>query len=243
VRLTALLIIIVFLFTALYLVLEVFSDFNSAVVTVTFWVIFGVVLSGLIALHLQQRLKRKRHEQAVFAHQEDLRRQIDERAASLGRLIQISFLVRPCSSCAEFRMVLLELSPNARSVRYECLHCGKKMRAMAGSASASEATAEWSRLESLVGELKRVSSSGVWFNLQFETAPGPLPYEQTTREAIPSHVRSEVWRRDRGSCAACGSKSNLQFDHIIPVSRGGATTVQNLQLLCTQCNLSKSARV
>jgi 5-methylcytosine-specific restriction endonuclease McrA len=35
----------------------------------------------------------------------------------------------------------------------------------------------------------------------------------------------------------------LQFDHIIPVALGGATSAQNLQLLCRQCNLAKSAGI
>src|SRR5689334_21174329 len=42
------------------------------------------------------------------------------------------------------------------------------------------------------------------------------------REAIPVRVRHEVSRRDRGTCVECGSRGRLEFDHIIPVSRGGA---------------------
>lgn len=63
------------------------------------------------------------------------------------------------------------------------------------------------------------------------------------REPIPQHVRSEVWRRDGGKCRECGAQSNLQFDHVIPHSRGGADTVANLQLLCARCNLRKGARI
>ena len=204
---------------------------------------FGVILACVsIGLFFRHR-SRKVQQHAALAAQAALRPQIDEREASLRRLIQNTFLVQPCSSCAESRMMLLELSPNARSVQYQCLHCGKKMRAVAGSPNAAEATSEWSRLNALVGEMKSVSPSGFPFNFQFETARAPLPYEQTTREAIPPHMRSEVWRRDQGKCTTCGSKSNLQFDHIIPVSRGGATSVQNLQLLCLQCNVSKAATI
>ena len=47
---------------------------------------------------------------------------------------------------------------------------------------------------------------------------------------IPSHVRHEVWRRDRGCCTICGSQKNLEFDHIIPVSKGGSNTTRNIQL-------------
>ena len=65
----------------------------------------------------------------------------------------------------------------------------------------------------------------------------------TTRERISSAVKREVWRRDQGKCVECGINENLEFDHIIPVSRGGANTVRNLQLLCESCNRSKSANI
>lgn len=61
------------------------------------------------------------------------------------------------------------------------------------------------------------------------------------REAISEDVRREVFRRDGGRCAACGSDELLQFDHVIPVVLGGASTPENLQLLCAPCNRDKGA--
>jgi hypothetical protein len=72
-----------------------------------------------------------------------------------------------------------------------------------------------------------------------DPAPAPAP----RREAIPERVRHEVWRRDRGTCVECGSRGRLEFDHIIPVSRGGANTVRNIELRCEPCNRRKGARV
>ena len=61
------------------------------------------------------------------------------------------------------------------------------------------------------------------------------------REPIPEDVRREVFRRDGGRCAACGTDELLQFDHVIPVALGGASTPENLQLLCAPCNRDKGA--
>ncbi len=56
---------------------------------------------------------------------------------------------------------------------------------------------------------------------------------------IPKGVQREVWRRDMGRCTECGKKESLEFDHIIPFSKGGSNTVRNIQLLCEKCNRSK----
>ncbi len=60
---------------------------------------------------------------------------------------------------------------------------------------------------------------------------------------IPQDVRIAVWQRDQGKCTQCGAADYLEFDHIIPYSRGGASTENNVQLLCRRCNLAKSDRI
>ncbi len=57
---------------------------------------------------------------------------------------------------------------------------------------------------------------------------------------VPTSVKLEVWKRDKGKCVECGSSDNLHFDHIIPFSRGGSSLVAaNIQLLCARHNLAK----
>lgn len=65
-----------------------------------------------------------------------------------------------------------------------------------------------------------------------------LPSAQ--RERIPEQIRIFVWRRDGGKCAHCGSRDKLEYDHIVPVSRGGSNTSRNIELLCEACNRTKS---
>ncbi len=60
---------------------------------------------------------------------------------------------------------------------------------------------------------------------------------------IPQHVKTAVWQRDGGRCVQCGEQTYLEFDHVIPWSKGGASTVENLQVLCRRCNLTKSNRI
>ncbi|MBU1323189.1 HNH endonuclease [Patescibacteria group bacterium] len=61
---------------------------------------------------------------------------------------------------------------------------------------------------------------------------------------IPSEVKKEVWKRDKGRCVICGEIYNLHFDHDLPFSKGGTSlSVKNVRLLCMKHNLQKSGRI
>jgi len=66
-------------------------------------------------------------------------------------------------------------------------------------------------------------------------------HDAPRREPIPRAVRLEVFQRDGGRCVQCGATFELQFDHVIPLSLGGASTAANLQVLCADCNRRKGA--
>jgi hypothetical protein len=77
--------------------------------------------------------------------------------------------------------------------------------------------------------------------LNIDEGHGQRP--QGRRIPIPREIRRAVFERDGGKCAECGSTFDLQYDHVIPVALGGATTVENLQLLCGDCNRQKGANL
>ena len=55
-------------------------------------------------------------------------------------------------------------------------------------------------------------------------------------------LRLALLLRDGRQCAACGRMDCLlTIDHVVPISRGGLTRMENLQLLCAACNESKGA--
>jgi uncharacterized protein (UPF0248 family) len=69
------------------------------------------------------------------------------------------------------------------------------------------------------------------------------PQSDAASRHIPHGVRQMVWQRDQGKCVQCSAIEYLEFDHIIPFSKGGASTVNNVQLLCRRCNLAKGSRL
>jgi hypothetical protein len=88
------------------------------------------------------------------------------------------------------------------------------------------------------------------FKFKLEIIDRPLDAVETIEagldhdRVIPAAVKIEVWKRDKGSCARCGSNQNLHFDPIIPYSRGGSSKdAKNIQILCSRHNLEKRDRI
>ena len=117
---------------------------------------------------------------------------------------------------------------NQRFYEMECLDCGHKY--MANGCDI------WLR-KCPECQQKRTSSK--------TKAERVVHVNKTTRK-IPDKLRYQVLKRDNFKCCACGASPakdpsvELHIDHVIPWSKGGETTIDNLQTLCSKCNLGKS---
>lgn len=68
------------------------------------------------------------------------------------------------------------------------------------------------------------------------------PSRSDGKARIPAALARQVMERDAYRCRHCGTWLDLTCDHILAESRGGATTLDNLQTLCRPCNSRKGAR-
>ena len=73
----------------------------------------------------------------------------------------------------------------------------------------------------------------------FEEVKNRIPEEKARSRGIPAKIRYTVYLRDNGSCVLCGDDENIEFDHIIPFSKGGAHSIENVRVLCRKCNRSR----
>lgn len=69
------------------------------------------------------------------------------------------------------------------------------------------------------------------------------------RALMTPALRESIKQRDHYTCQKCGVSVEeephllLEIDHIVPISKGGMTSVDNLQTLCWKCNRSKGAKL
>ena len=81
-------------------------------------------------------------------------------------------------------------------------------------------------------------------SLSFEMRlPSVVSLKTYVKPALyPAFTRFNVFLRDRFSCQYCGSKEDLTFDHLVPRSRGGQDSWENLVACCLRCNNVKGDR-
>ena len=52
---------------------------------------------------------------------------------------------------------------------------------------------------------------------------------------MPEKIRVAAWRRGGGKCSKCGRRDQLDFEFILPPSRGGKTSPDNIRIVCHAC--------
>ena len=118
-----------------------------------------------------------------------------------------------------------ETHVSAKSYEMECLDCGHKYLANGCDI--------W---------LRKCPACGITNKIQRNST---INIKRNTR-TISDKLRYQVLKRDNFKCCACGASPakdpsvELHIDHIIPWSKGGESTLKNLQTLCSKCNIGKS---
>lgn len=75
---------------------------------------------------------------------------------------------------------------------------------------------------------------------------GRIEYSKEDSRNLSLSLRLKILNRDNFRCVFCGKSpatdfgTKLHIDHIIPCSKGGTSSLENLQTLCNECNPEKS---
>ena len=92
----------------------------------------------------------------------------------------------------------------------------------------------------IVAEYERIVRSAN-FQMKLPSVVSLKTYVKPMRN--PAFTRFNVFLRDRFQCQYCGAKEDLTFDHVVPRSRGGRTTWENVVTACATCNLLKGGHL
>lgn len=79
------------------------------------------------------------------------------------------------------------------------------------------------------------------FTMRLPSVVSLKTYVKPSRQ--PAFTRFNVFLRDHFTCQYCGTREDLTFDHVVPRSRGGTTTWENVVAACSPCNLRKGDRM
>jgi 5-methylcytosine-specific restriction endonuclease McrA len=98
----------------------------------------------------------------------------------------------------------------------------------------------------LLKDKAEIVEHGSW-GLRAETVTVPRPvvirlvsYVRIPRDTHRRKItRRAVFARDRWTCQYCGARANLTVDHIVPRSKGGGSTWENIVASCAPCNRRK----
>lgn len=83
----------------------------------------------------------------------------------------------------------------------------------------------------------------VAFSFKLPSVVRLLRFVKTRRKTVVQFTRANIYTRDNYTCQYCREEfptSELTFDHVLPVSRGGPRTWDNIVTCCIDCNRKKA---
>lgn len=167
-----------------------------------------------------------------------------------------------CSSCKEKKEThLFSIDKSTRDGRQSmCKDCHKKSRRQSylkNKEKEKARAADWLKRY----PEKKAKQQSAWYNKNRERV-----IEKSKQWAVNNRAEFKINQHNRRvkirnthtpitkeqwnflleyshyKCMCCGSSESLSLDHIVPISRGGKNTFQNIQVLCRRCNSTKSAK-
>lgn len=117
-----------------------------------------------------------------------------------------------------------------------CDHCYHKDIFQIGIKNKKEIDSNIEKLKKLRDSIPELQK----FQIPKKKKTTPL---KRKRGVLPQGLRHLVFKKSNFKCVQCGvskKESSLHIDHILPLSRGGTDELDNLQILCRECNLDKS---
>ncbi len=214
--------------------------------------------------------QRKQIGEATLPLLSDVVSRLEKINRDIGRALSGQYFVPFCSKCEGHIFILETFDQNHhQTIKIYCQRCNRKSWAKLKNKNPEDTLTNHSRLVEMF-KRKTIEESKAKELLQSASVEGnaiqPIrntyyrafqhiliegeerkPKRNSTdkvlRTLIPQDVRDAVWRRDGGKCVQCGSNKRLEFDHIIPIAKGGSNTYRNIQLLCEECNRTKSDKI
>ena len=188
----------------------------------------------------EKRIKKKNEDKKLqeIKHFESIKWEFIE-------FVENNFNINECNHCLEVDYYPKMINTLGTKLKLQCNQCGNsKVFSLIGKQDDGK-KGYYNRLLTELHEIhiKFFPNYKDRDNHWFMKLSKPTFRELNKREGIPKQIRDDVWNRDKGKCVECGSKKKLEFDHIIPHSKGGANTYRNLQLLCELCNRKKSNKI
>ena len=77
---------------------------------------------------------------------------------------------------------------------------------------------------------------------EVEISAGGVSAARPRSRYVAAAVKHQTWQRAGGRCQNCGSRHDLEFDHVEPFALGGDSTKNNIQLLCRACNVRRGVQ-